>query len=103
MSDRFYREKPRAQPKNGCAPNMMKLAMMACGLNVTSAAQFLGVPIRDVQLWQSMFDPPLDQIEKLRLLHQKIRLSSDMNEPLDDMPEGSREMASLIAWWRFND
>lgn len=77
----------------GTGPGRFRLAMMACGLNVSAAASHLQAPKEMVLEWAQMDTAPSWAMEEMRLLHARI-LQDDT-----DLPKASADMCDLLRAW----
>ena len=77
----------------GRGPTKFRLALMACGLNVTGASDYLDAPHETVLEWVQMGTAPAWAFGELRMLHARI-VEDDV-----DLPSGSVDMADLLREW----
>ena len=77
----------------GRGPTKFRLALMACGLNVTGAADYLDAPHETVLEWVQMGTAPAWAFSELKILHARIV------EDDDGIPDGSAAMADLLREW----
>ena len=77
----------------GRGPTKFRLALMACGLNVSSASDYLDAPDDVVLSWVQLDTAPNWAMDEIRLLHQKI-MDDD-----DNLPKGSAAMGALMRDW----
>ena len=89
LSDRPILRKRRC----GTGPNKFRAAMMACGLNITSAASYLDAPMPMVQEWAGHGDSPVWAMRELEELYRRM-IAGEVG-----LPAGPDAMQELLQSW----